>query len=245
MGSTMYAHGCSFTRYGWPCWPKFVPWFHDKTMKNRGQSGSGNETISRSAINSCMNDEDIEHIYIMWTASDRYEVITKDRLQDEKLNRMTYYTWDEDFKWSTWYGGHPEKDKHEYYRRNFWDEEHQYYRTLEHILRTQMFFDRKEVPYTMMIFKEDVLRQNFYSASEEKLYKNIDWSKFIFYKEQSGLWEFAQDNYREYYVPGESHPPPLAHYHWVKDVMFKSDLRCPDDEYNKLKDYFKGKDGRS
>jgi len=27
--------------------------------------------------------------------------------------------------------------------------------------------------------------------------------------------------------------------------MFKSDILCPEDEYNKLKDYFKGKDGRS
>ena len=23
-------HGCSFTRYGWPCWPKFVEWFTDQ-----------------------------------------------------------------------------------------------------------------------------------------------------------------------------------------------------------------------
>jgi len=97
----------------------------------------------------------------------------------------------------------------------------------------------------MMIFKRDVLRDNFYSESERALYNEIDWTKFLFYKERSGLWEFAEENYKEYYALGESHPPPIAHYHWVKDIMFKSDIRCPEEEYNKLKYYFRGKDGRS
>ena len=184
-------------------------------------------------------------MYIMWSGTDRYEVITKDRGEDELKGRVTYYVWDEDFQWSTWYGGHPEKDKHEYYRRHFWDEEHQYYRTLEHILRTQMFLDKKQIPYTMMVFKEDVLRQDHYSESERALHNQIDWGKFLFYRERSGLWEFGLEHFPQYYIPGESHPPPIAHYHWVKDIMFKSDIRCPDEEYNKLLNYFKDKDGRS
>ncbi len=240
------AHGCSFTRYGWPCWPKFVPWFNGNIrMINKGRSGSGNETISRAAINSAMKHDMIEHMYIMWSGTDRYEVITKDRIADEREGRATYYVWDDDCQWSTWYGGHPEKDKHEYYRRHFWNEEHQYYRTLEHIHRTQLFLDKKRIPYTMMIFNNYVLRDNYYSESEQELYNNIDWTKFLFYKGRKGLWEFAEDNYKEYYIPGESHPPPIAHYHWVKDIMFQSEVLCPEDGYNKLKNYFKGKDGRS
>jgi len=184
-------------------------------------------------------------MYIMWSGTDRYEVITKDKGADEVQARVTYYVWDEDFQWSTWYGGHPEKDKHEYYRRHFWDEEHQYYRTLEHILRTQLLLDKKAIPYTMMVFNKDVLRDESYSEGERALYNMIDWTKFLFYKDRQGLWEFAEDNYKEFYIPGESHPPPIAHYHWVKDMMFKSDVLCPEDEYNKLKNYFKGKDGRS
>ena len=184
-------------------------------------------------------------MYIMWSGTDRYEVITKDREADERKGFATYSRWDEEFKWSVWYGGHPEKDKHEYYRRHFWDEEHQYYRTLEHIHRTQMFLDKKRIPYTMMIFNKDVLRDNFYSGSEKSLYNMIDWTKFLFYKDRQGLWEFGEDNYSEYYTPGELHPPPIVHYHWVKDMMFKSDILCPEHEYNKLKNYFKGKDGRS
>ena len=246
MHNKTIAHGCSYTRYGWPCWPAYVPWFNGGiTMLNKGRSGSGNETISRAAINSAMKHTQIDHMYIMWSGTDRYEVITKDKGADEVKGRVTYHVWDEDLQWSTWYGGHPEREKDEYYRRHFWDEEHQYYRTLEHILRTQMLLDRKGIPYTMMLFKQDVLRDSFYSESERALYNQIDWTKFLFYKDKAGLWEFAEDNYKEYYLTGESHPPPIAHYHWVKDVMFKSDTLCPEHEYNKLKDYFKGKDGRS
>ena len=238
------AHGCSFTRYKWPCWPKFVPWFNGGlTMLNKGRSASGNETISRGAINSAMKHTQIDHMYIMWSGTDRYEVVTKDK-GEYAYGGGTYPVADEDFQWSTWYGGHPDKDKHEYYRRHFWDEEHQYYRTLEHIHRTQMFLNQKGIQYTMMIFNKDVLRGKFYSESERASYNTIDWTKFLFYKDKKGLWEFAEDNYKEYYIPGESHPPPIAHYHWVKDIMFKSDILCPEDEYNKLKNYFKGKDGR-
>ena len=102
-----------------------------------------------------------------------------------------------------------------------------------------MFLDRKNVPYTMMIFNKDVLSKDHHSESERALYKEIDWSKFLFYKDNMGLWEFSEENYKEYYVPGETHPPPIAHYHWVKDVMFKSDVECPPEEYVKLQNYFK------
>ena len=236
------AHGCSFTRYGWPCWPKFVEWFTDKKMLNRGQSGSGNETISRAAIDSAMElKSGIRHMYIMWSGVDRYEVITEDSIP----GNQTYYTHNERNRWWTWYGGHPDKDKHEYYRRHFWNENAQHYRTLEHILRTQQFLTSYTIPYTMMIYKADVLRTNFYSDSERDIYNEIDWTKFIFYKQYQGLYEYGMDNFSEYYVKGESHPPPLAHYYWVKDIMFKSDIVAPKKEIDKLKNYFEGKDGRS
>ena len=131
------AHGCSFTNYKWPCWPKFVSWFNGGiTMQNKGRSASGNETISRAVINSVMKHKQIDHVYIMWSASDRYEVITLDEGVDNLDGRITYRVWDEDFNWSTWFGGHRSEDKHDYYRRHFWNEQQQYYRTLEHIHRT-------------------------------------------------------------------------------------------------------------
>ena len=97
----------------------------------------------------------------------------------------------------------------------------------------------------MMIYKADVLRTEFYSDSERDIYNEIDWTKFIFYKQDQGLYEYGMENFAEYYVRGESHPPPLAHYYWVKDIMFRSDIMAPKEEIDKLKNYFGGKDGRS
>ena len=108
-----------------------------------------------------------------------------------------------------------------------------------------MFLNKKNIPYTMMVFRKSVLKETFYSESERALFNEIDWTKFIFYKDKGGLWEFGKDNYSEYYKLGESHPPPIAHYHWVKDIMFKSDVLCPQDEYKKIKNYLQGYDGRS
>jgi len=202
-------HGCSFTRYKWACWPNFISWFENATVENYGEVGSANETIARKVLET--SNESVDHVYIMWSATDRYEVM------QQNGNIKT--------------GGHPESKHHDYYVKHFLNEEQNMYRTLEKILLVQLFLKSKNIPYTMMIRKEDIL------AKELKLYNDIDWSKFKFYKEDKGLWEYAQDNFSEYYIPGESHPPPIAHYHWVKDIIFQSEIECPDEEYRKLKEW--------
>ena len=105
------------------------------------------------------------------------------------------------------------------------------YRTLEKILFTQLYLNQKKIPYTMMVWKGDIIDE------QQPIHQDIDWTRFVFYNGNEGLWAFAQDNYKQYYIPGESHPPPIAHYHWVKDIIYKSDLKCPEDEYRKLKEW--------
>ena len=73
---------------------------------------------------------------------------------------------------------------------------------------------------------------------QRALYNKIDFNKFIFYNKFYGLNEFAEDNWQDQFnKPNDEHPLPLAHYHWVKDVMYKSDIKCPDKEYEKLKQW--------
>ena len=211
------AHGCSFTRYFWPCWPTFVEWFTTYKVVNEGESGSANMTIARKVLNSAHDDP--KHIYIMWSDTNRYEV------------------WNGNGSIKT--GGHPEPEHHKYYVKHFLHEGQNLYNTLEKILLVQTYLEKKKIPYTMMTWKSDIISDQF------AIHKDIDWTKFVFYKDGMGLSEYAEENFSEYYLKGELHPPPIAHYHWVKDIMFKSDTLCPEDEYNKLKDYFKGKDGRS
>ena len=202
-------HGCSFTKYKWACWPNFISWFENATVENHGEVGSANETIARKVLET--SNKSVDHVYIMWSATDRYEVM----LQNGNIKT----------------GGHPVKTHHDYYVRNFLNEEQNMYRTLEKILLVQLFLNSKNIPYTMMIWKGDILSKKY------AIHNDIDWGKFKFYKQDQGLWEFAQDNYKQYYIPGESHPPPIAHYHWVKDIIFQSDVKCPDAEYRKLKQW--------
>lgn len=204
-------HGCSFTKYKWPCWPKFVEWFTTDKVSNKGEVGSANETIARKVIKSVAEDNP-KHIYIMWSGINRYEV------------------WEANGNIKT--GGHPEPEHHKYFVKNFLNEDHNLYKTLEKILLVQMYLQKRNVPYTMMVWKGDIISDKF------EIHKEIDWTKFVFYKESKGLWEFAEENFAKYYLKGESHPPPIAHYYWVKDIMFKSDILCPQEELDKLRKYY-------
>jgi hypothetical protein len=202
-------------------------------MVNKGRAGSGNETIARAAINSAMKHTQIDHMYIMWSGTDRYEMVTTDA-------NIKGYHWQDDFNWYD----HPHRnlndDQHNYYIKHFLNIQQQYYRTLEHILRTQMFLDKKNIDYTMMLFHGGVLHfDNFHSKNEQMLHEQIDWSKFIFYNGYGGLYEFSKENFSDCYKDGDNHPPPIAHYYWTKDVMFKSDVECPQEQLDKLKNYFK------
>ena len=210
MPNNFVAHGCSFTNYKWPCWPNYVKWFTGGTMLNRAEVGSANETIARRVVESVHKD-DPKHIYIMWSGSNRYE------MWDERNNIHT--------------GGHRDPEKHKYWVKNFQNDDQNNYRTLVNIMFAQLFLEKHQVPYTMMVWRGDVLSDKF------PIYNDIDWSKFVFYKENKGLWEFGEDNFSQYYLAGESHPPPIAHYYWVKDVLFKSDVLCPPGELDKLRNW--------
>jgi hypothetical protein len=173
----------------------------------------------------------------MWSGSDRYEVIHD---KEEKLEHdlATYSRFDPDFNWCVWFGGHPDKEKHKEYQKHFLNERHNWYRTLERILYTQMFLEKHNVKYTMMVYKADVLQHEHLSPSENALYKQIDWTNFKFYKDKLGMWEFAHELYPdEFAEASDQHPLPLTHYHWVKDIMFESDIETSEEEYRKLKEW--------
>jgi len=194
-----------------------VEWFTPYDVVNEGELGSANDTIARKVLSSVHNDP--KHIYIMWSGANRYEVWSGNGLIKT--------------------GGHPDPEHHKYYVKHFLNEGKNLYNTLEKILLVQNYLEKKKVPYTMMVWKGDIISNQF------AIHKDIDWTKFVFYKGTKGLWEYAEENFAEYFLKGELHPPPIAHYHWVKDIMFQSDVLCPKDEYEALKNYFKGKDGRS
>ena len=52
------------------------------------------------------------------------------------------------------------------------------------------------------------------------------------------MWEFANELYPDQFADEtDQHPLPLTHYHWVKDIIFQSDTKPPEEEYRKLKEW--------
>lgn len=240
--SMIITAGCSFTRYKWKCWPDFLRWFEPTKLVNLGSPGSSNETISRTVIDSIFKYK-VSKVFIMWSGVNRYEIvedIESNKIENEKI--QTYSKWNQSFEWNNFYGGHKNKEFHEYYQRHFLNERQNYVRTLERILYTQHMLDKHNIDYKMMVFKEDVLEHNVGMMSDgyKRLYKNINFDKFIFYKNTKGLNEFAHELYpKEFFKPNDLHPLPLTHYYWVKDVMFKTKLKAPKNEMDYLENFKK------
>ena len=218
-------NGCSFTKYKWQCWPNFIKWFSDVEVINYGQVASSNDSIARSVVNGVLKNK-VDHVYIMWSGTDRYDVVS-----DLDVNAP-------DYNWNITHGGHPNKNQHENYQKYFINENLNYFNTLEKILYVQMFLQRQNIEYTMMLYKADVLKDKNFSTAESMLKDQIDWSKFIFYKDRLGLWEFANEKYPDQFAEdSDKHPLPYTHYKWTKDIIFQSNIECPEQEYRKLKQW--------
>ena len=234
--------GCSFTKYKWACWPNFVKWFEpEHKIINLGASASSNETIARTVCNAVMKYKNISKIYIMWSGPNRYELVV-DNEPNKKLEDATWSSYNPDFAWYQYYGGHVDKQKHKYYEKFFLNEKQSEIRLLEKILMTQLFLDKHKIQYKMMCYMENILTHEAkkMAVGHMALYKQIDWKKFIFYKNKKGLFDFAEENYPEqFFKPEDLHPLPLAHYKWVKDIMYKSDIEPPKNEYEKLVNFRK------
>ena len=54
------------------------------------------------------------------------------------------------------------------------------------------------------------------------------------------LNDYANENYPdEFFKPEDLHPLPLTHYKWVKDIMYRSSIEPPKNEYEKLVNFKK------
>ena len=242
MAKLVIAHGCSFTKYKWTCWPDMLPWFDPSvSVKNKGAAGSPNETISRGVVNSVLKHENIHHMYVMWSGANRYEVV-QDKINEDlkKEETITYSRWDPDFQWNIFYGGHYYSRKHDFYTRWFLNENQNYVRTLENILYTQMFLDKKNIPYTMMVYRGHIINhnKNDMSNGEMALYNQINWNKFKFYKENLGLDEYTRECVPEAFIEKKDlHPLPLAHYKFLKYIVLQSDRSASKNDLKILIDF--------
>ena len=237
-------HGHCSARYRWPTWTDFIENYSEGCeVINLARPGCGNESMSRDVVNSAMKYSEIGHIYVMWGAPHRYEVISETRDKIDNTN-YTWSMWDPDFEWTVSYNGHWDPEQHKNYKKNFQTKKLNRYKTLENILYTQMFLDKRGIDYTMMVYDRRSLPEGLKSNSERALEKQIDWTKFKFYKDCLGLRDFGQELYGEHFPDRNTnsddvhtHPLPYIHYKWVKDIMFESEKEIDKDLYDRLKQW--------
>ncbi len=219
-------HGNSSTRWKWPTWPDFLSYYiKDSKIINIAKPGISNWSIAREIVNSFKKIRDIDHVYVMWGDSSRNDTF----LQGKKTvlpNKDMWGMYDKDFQWTVVYNGKVHTAENQNLDR---------IKTLESILYTQMFLEKNNVKSTMMIYDIRTLPFDVdLSRAESELKKEIDWSCFKFYDGRFGMRDFAKKIYPDQFLDdiGKDvyyHPLPLAHYRWVKDIMFKSKLEIPQD----------------
>lgn len=226
--------GGSYVKYKWETWPKYINWFKNVEVINMGVPACSNETIWKKTITECLNYLDQKpSVYVMWSPVDRYEVVSdKEKIQtiDEKI---TFSYLDENFDYNIWTGGHPEKKVNKYFIKYLMNEKQNFTRTLFYIFSLQNFFEIFSIDYKMMVWSGSVLKNVHDSKVNKILFDKINFTKFLFYKDKSGLEEFVKDLY-PLHMSNDLHPMPYAHYEWTKQIIFKSTIDCPIEEKQKL-----------
>lgn len=231
-------HGHCSARYKWPTWPDFLHLYEQEqtvSMKqyiNLGKPGISNENIARDIVKSVLKFKDISHVYVMWGAPHRHDSMI-DSKQEIENTKETWSMWDPDFEWTVTYN----KNSH-----NKQTIKIDSLKTLESILYTQLFLNKHNIDYTMMIYDTRTLPL-IQTKPYMEISKQLDWTKFKLYKDIYGLRDFAEDLYPEHFHEKNNtsdthlHPLPYAHYKWVKDIMFKSDIEVPMPMFGELKNW--------
>lgn len=221
MTSKIITHGNSSTRYLWPMWPNYLPFYVPKQrdIVNLAKPGISNQSIAREIIIALRKIKEVEHVYIMWGGAQA----TDHFINGKKTSTFTPHTWtlyDRDFDWTVMYNG-----------MNHTVENHTLARvkSLEAILQTQLLLERKNIQFTMMIYDSSLLQGD--TRGEREIQQEIDWTRFKFYGKRKGLLDYARKVHPEQFPEKHPdlgnrhlHPLPWTHYQWVKQVMFQSEI---------------------
>lgn len=236
MKQLILTFGGSYVRYKWESWTKYIDWFTECEVINHGVSACANETIWKRTIAECLAVLDRKPmVYVMWSPVDRYEVVTDKDYNPSIGKKITFPYIDPKFDYKIWTGGHFDPKVKEYLIKHLVNERQNFTRTLFYMFDLQNFFKVFDLDYRMMLWSGSMLENSFDSEINSVLLDKIDFSKFIFYKQKQGLKEFTDELYPEH-ISTDNHPLPYAHYQWTKQVIFESDVECPEEEKNKLLD---------
>lgn len=228
----LIAAGCSFTQVpnADVSWPVHLRDYlcHIECTYFLGQGAAGNGIISRRTIHhslKAMKNYNVDDILvgIMWSGSDRH-----DFYQTKPASNYNIFTGSEFYcnpvRIASDYGfyltnTHWDDEASKLYYKHFHDPVNSYIVTIEHILRTQMFLQKYNIPYFMTEYNDDVLPRypEFINHPDIKyLYDLIDKSYWL---EVDNMYKWSVDSGIPFARPPDPHPSTEHHDRFTKDII--------------------------
>lgn len=187
--------------------------------------GNANDSISRQVINSLIEQKNNKtFVIVSWTFPGRYEFNFG---FDSKIPN-----WQVINHWTIGNKFYPENKKHKklisdhvskakinnvydfavnYFQYVASSEYWETYTTIKEILFLQSFLQSKKIPYLFTCADASFLRNSTILSNDltiDAYYENIDFSKWFFFPDNKGFYEWATHNK---YPIGDTHPLEAAH----------------------------------
>jgi hypothetical protein len=234
----LVASGCSFTFEPWN-WPTFVAKEFDINLINVGMACQGNGLISKKLIycvDSLLNDgkspDDIL-VGIMWSGTDRHEFYTDDTSRltniDNWIENPTSVIPHADNLFRNWVitNCHWKVNNSELYYKYFHHNVSSMIQTLQNILLTQWYLEKKGIKYFMSTYLNIFSKKTHTEINELEVqhwYKMIDFTKFL---PIDGCHEWVKENYANnggFNAPDKTeyigiHPTEFGHKKFSEEVV--------------------------
>jgi hypothetical protein len=228
----LIATGCSFTQVPTAdvSWPVHLRDYlnHIECTYFLGQGAAGNGIISRRTIYhtlKAMKSYDTNDILvgIMWSGADRHDFYQANpNITFNNFEGGEFYCNPvrvaEDYNYYI-LNNHWDDEATLMYYKHFYDSINSYIITLEHILRTQMFLQKYNIPYFMTEYSFDVLPRdpNIINNPDIKyLYDMIDRSYWL---PIDNMWQYATDSGIPFARPPDPHPSTEHHKKFTEEVI--------------------------
>lgn len=233
---TLLVSGCSFT-FEPHCWPSYVAKEFNLREVNVGMGAAGNGLICKRLISSCeeitkrQNPKDIL-VGVMWSGTDRHHQYITEKRDHKQYNdngtvdaALENPTWAGDKSHKHWLLLNPwhlkGQEADNYYKYIHTDIQAQS-RSLEYILMTQLYLEKKGIKYFMATYK-DIFSPYSWNFDKEHpdlayLYNQIDFTKFVL---DIGCMEWVQRNYPVKGFPEawDDHPNTFGYEKFANEVI--------------------------
>lgn len=206
--------GCSFSEYRTltKTWPKHLAEKIGYKHQPLGLSSQGNGLIMRKLIHYIESNDIIPEetlVAIMWSGPSRQDFFNScvknisKNINNDVLENPTYLDKTHEGGWVIM-NHHWEDLYSKTYYNYFSDPVYYQLLTLEYILHTQWYLERKNIPYIMMCYTNEVFSHDCTNHPELfHLYNQIDFTKFVDIK---GCYEWCLTKTNILFVNNDNHP---------------------------------------